>query len=130
MPNQQQFMVVASLAAQTGGSLDGAAVDLQNTIHAGGRNIKAFACVTNTGGDPGETLVIKVQEAPDNDGVPGAWSDVAGAAFAAFDDAADGAEAELHFVTNERFVRLVSTGSGTTPVFTQYGAFLLEKRLS
>ncbi len=129
MANQQQFKIAVSIHAQSGGSVDGDAVDLQGTIHAGGRNIKAFVNVTNTGADPDEVLNIVVEEAPDNNGQPGTWTQIPGAAFE-FDVSASESTAELHFVTNQRFVRLVSTAAGETPVFAQAGGFLLEQRLA
>lgn len=130
MANQQQFKIAVSIHAQSGGSVDGDAVDLQGTIHAGGRNIKAFVNVTNTGGDADEVLDIVVEEAPDNNGQPGEWTPIPGAAFDQFDVNASESTAELHFVTNQRFVRLVSTAAGETPVFAQAGGFLLEQRLA
>lgn len=130
MANQKQFQIAPSIHVQSGGSVNGDAVDLVDSIHPGGRNIKAFVQVTNTGADPDEVLDIVVEEAPDNNGQPGAWAPILGAAFAQFDVNASESVAELHFVTNQRFVRLVSTAAGATPVFTQVGGFLLEQRLA
>jgi hypothetical protein len=102
---------------------NGTGVDLQSTVHSGGRNMKAYLDVGTVSGTT-PTLDVKIQDSPDNS----VWTDITGAAFA--QKTATGTTEEIHFMTNKRYVRAVATIGGTSPNFN-FGCYLLvENRMS
>lgn len=129
MPFQRQFTIkrllkAATFAATTGtGKVStGGAVDISTYINAGGREMKAIleAAVTAT-----SSLVVKLQESAG--GTTTTWADITGAAFTAL--TTTGGTSEIHFKTNQRYVRALATRAickGMT-----YTALLqVEKRVS
>lgn len=91
-------------------SANGSAVDLQATIHPGGRQIKAYLNLSSLAGTT-PSVTGKIQ---DSDTTTSAdFTDVSGASFTAVTSTAGGTEA-IHFVTNKRYIRAVLTLTANT----------------
>lgn len=106
-------------------SANGSAVDLQATIHPGGREIKAYLNLSSTAGTS-PSVTGKIQ---DSDTTTAAdFTDVSGATFTAITSTAGGTEA-IHFQTNKRYVRAVLTFTANTTEATG-GVLALVKNLT
>lgn len=102
----------------------GSAVDLQGTLNPiAGRNMKAYLDVSaNTGTTP--SVVHKIQEGDNTT----TFTDITGAVFQTVTTTGTYTE-ELHFVTQKRYVRAVSTYTANTTSST-YGIYLLAEKVS
>lgn len=103
-------------------STQGAAVDLLNSVNAGGRAMKAFVNVgAVTGTTP--TLDLKMQESATT--TAGDFTDITGATFTQLTTSGT---ASLVFQAKKRYVRLVATHGGTSPSFLFSASLLTEDR--
>jgi len=105
--------------ARTGStSYSGSAIDLANTLHVGGRQIKALLDVgaATTAG----TLDVKMQE--DTTSAFTSASDISGAAFTQVTDST-GSE-EIHFRATKRYVRAYAAVGAATNGYT-FGVYVL-----
>ena len=105
MPSQQQFVALAlATAAEYLTSTNHASVDLQGYINPGGRNMKA---ILNVGSMLGTTSVsFKMQD--NTTSATAGYADITGATWTAVTTTV-GAHQSIHFITNKRYVRAVST---------------------
>lgn len=112
-----QLLAPASRTA----TANGTGVDLQSYTHTQGHEYAANLQVgAVTGTTP--TLDVKVQESDDNS----SFSDISGATFAQKTAAG---EETIYFRSVKRYVRLVATIGGTSPVFPSCATLLATKRL-
>lgn len=103
---------------------DGSAVDLADYIHPGGRAMKAKLDLSDALGTT-PSVAVKIQ---DSDTTTAAdFTDVSGATFTAV-TATTGAEEEIHFVTNKRYIRAVLTITTNTTTVTG-GVYVLNEKL-
>lgn len=109
----REYRVIELLPAdERTASGNGNGVDMTDTLHVGGREVKAvLTCGAASGTDP--TLDVKIQEASKADFSDAV--DISGAAFTQLTE--DGSE-EIHFRFTKPYLRAVSTLGGTTPSFT------------
>ncbi len=120
MQSQAVKALLQALARTTNAS--GSAVDLQGSMNPGVRNIKAVLDVGAITGTAGTTLSLdcKIQDSATT--TPGDFTDVSGASFT---QVTTTGTQEIHFVTNKRYVRAVST-IGTTLTSGAFGVYLVE----
>ena len=103
---------------------EGSAVDLAAYIHPGGRGMKAKLDLSATAGTT-PSVAVKIQ---DSDTTTAAdFTDVTGAVFTTV-TATTGAEEEIHFVTNKRYVRALMTITANTTSVTG-GVYVLNEKL-
>jgi len=127
--NMQEVAALAGFSAEaTTTSANGSAVDLSSYVDTSNVQMAAdlySVHVTNTQGK----LDVKVQQSDTT--TTGDFADISGATFTQLttSTAFEGTVETIHFVTNKRYVRLVTTASGTTPVFSVAGTFRVFKRL-
>jgi len=125
MAGVRQYGALTLLAAKTyNANTNGNAVDLQNYVAPGSREMKAVLSVgSQSGTNP--TLDVKVQDSAD--GSTG-WADIPGAAFAQVGGALS--EQTIHCQTLKRYVRAVVTVGGTSPVYGVYcGLMALDRNV-
>jgi len=107
--------------ARTGStSYSGSAIDLANTVHVGGRQLKALldvGAVTTAG-----TLDVKMQE--DTTSAFTSASDISGAAFTQV-TSSTGSE-EIHFKATKRYVRAYAAPGASTNGYT-FGVYVLSE---
>lgn len=95
---------VASISA----AVDGTGVDLQQ-FHD---SVAIILDANNVSGTT-PTLDAKIQDSPDNTN----WTDVAGATFTTVDDSASKQTLRVHTREVERYIRVVLTPGGTSPIY-------------
>lgn len=121
MATQSQFDIkVLVPAAGRTTSATGAAVDLQNYINPGGRQMKALldvGVITTAG-----TLDVKIQHSDTT--TAGDFADISGATFTQV-TASTGAEA-IHFRTNKRYIRALATFGASTNGYS-FGVYALAE---
>ena len=111
--------------------ITGAAAITTTTTHTG-LDLSAYAvkremkAVLGIGAVAGTTpsITVKVQDSPDNS----TYTDVSGAAFTAV--TTNGAAAQLHFQTIQRYVRAVTTFTANTTQALPICTLLVEQRVS
>lgn len=104
-------------------SADGSAVDLQATIHPGGREIKAYLDLEALAGTS-PSIDCKIQESDTT--TAGDFTDITGASFTTL--TTDATE-ELHFQTSKRYIRAVLTFSANTTSATG-GVYAFVKNMT
>ena len=131
MATMTKFDVLVSIGANSSGTaaaatttMSGSAVDLQNYVNPGGRQLKGMmnlGVVTATG-----TLAIRFQDSTTTAEV--GFADIAGAAFTNTGNSGSltGSEA-IHFRTNRRYVRAMA-GIANTGSFVFAAAVLAEAK--
>lgn len=124
MATQQNLAIKSLLIAQAATTtITGTSVDLQGSINPGGRNMKVFLDAQAVAGTT-PSVTVKIQDSPNNT----TFTDVPGAAFSAITtNGAAGAPVELHFVTNNRYVRAVATFTSNTTAANIYAGLVTEK---
>ena len=120
---QQNLKIKNLLIAQAATTtITGTSVDLQGFINPGGRNMKAFVDVQNVVATT-PSITVKIQDSPNNT----TFTDITGAAFTAITtNGSANTPAELHFVTNNRYVRAVATYGSTHTSSAIYAGLIVE----
>lgn len=119
-----EVTLAASVAPQSiGGAVNGATVDTAGT--------EAVLVLLNNGAATAPATV-KIQEAPDNAGSPGSWTDVADSDLIGVTGNTSGVAqtastvAQVSYIGNQRFVRVITT-AGTAALFAA-SVLLAHKR--
>lgn len=128
--NQRSLAVVnlvpITLAAITTNT-NHTAVDMLPTAgnaNIGRREMKCTASVLMTANTTSDTIKLQDNTTSDTTG----FADITGAAFTAA--TTSGELTPIHFTTNKRYIRAVSTVAGTTPSVQQTINILVEQRAS
>lgn len=127
MATQKNLAIKTLLIAQAATTtVTGTSVDLQGTINPGGRNMKVFVDAQNIVATT-PSITVKIQDSPNNT----TFTDITGAAFTAITtNGAAGAPVEIHFLTNNRYVRAVATYGSTHTSSTIYAGLVVENVIS
>lgn len=118
---KNHLTISASLApARRTATGNGASLDLQSYE---GDILALMHSAVGTGTTP--TLDVKIQDSADDS----AWADVAGLTFTQVTDAALSAQKKtVDRRAVRRYIRMVATITGTTPVFDSVGLFAGQKK--
>ena len=130
MPGLGQVAVLTGYAAvATTTSANGSAVDLSSYVNTSNFDMAAVLYSVKVTGTQGN-LAVKIQESDTT--TTGDFSDISGATFTALTTAtaSDGTVQKIDFVTNKRYIRFVTTASGTSPNYTVAGSVLIYKKLA
>ncbi len=96
-------------------------LDLSPYANIGRHEMKAILSAGAVGGTS-PSFAVKIQDSPDNS----TFTDISGASYAAI--TANQGATELHFKTNNRYVRAVTTVTGTSPTAVLECVLLAEVR--
>jgi hypothetical protein len=104
----------------------GVEVDLKDSIHVGGREVKAILTTIPTGADTDEFVDYKMQESLTT--VDSDFGDISGATFTQVGGEDTPDPEEIHFVPTKRYVRSYATLTGTTPSFALAAHMIVVRR--
>lgn len=124
--NQKSLAVLTLIApaAAVTTNTNHTAVDLAAYANVGRREMKAhFGAVMGAGNT---SVAIKIQENTTSGAGDAGWADISGAAITAL--TTNGYATAIHFSTSKRYIRAVSTLSGTTLSAQPFGVALAEAR--